>query len=310
MHLRSCIRFHGTCASRMVTYSFLAMCICMHAFCSILRASSSIRFFPFVSVCMQSWPCIRFCPPASVRMHFVLFRRLVQNLGHFLVELQSRHVLVLGRTVLGNELRQRPDIGVAARLEKEDARVAIRQPACRLVAHGVRERDLVHAGANVVVGQARARVADVDDQLRGLARGRRQHGRKGAWGAAVLELEAADGVLEEEGDDAEVGVRPRALNLALEQRLDGHRRVVVEAQLASGARASLHEGARGQLQAHLERRHDLQADGLTHGEIRLHERAELGHVLVGPQIGVFGVVSGAAVKVLLLVAQIVARAAV
>jgi len=171
--------------------------------------------------------------PAWISLHaFVLFCGLVQDLGHSLVELQSRHVLVCGWTVLSDELQQRSDIGVAACLE-EDARVAIRQRACGLVAHSVRERDLVHASADVVVGQARARVADVDDQLQD----RRKHVCKGAWGVAIFELEAADGVLEEEeGDD---GVRPHALDLALQQRLDEHRRVVIEAQLSGGACASL-----------------------------------------------------------------------
>ena len=127
------------------------------------------------------------------------------------MELQRAHLPVLCRTLGPYESGQRPHRRLAMGLEEENRRVPLRQIALLHALHVDRVRDLMEADADDVVGQALEGVADVDDHLVGVLA---DDGHEGAV-AAVLELEPAHRVLEEERDDAEVAVRPGPLREAL-----------------------------------------------------------------------------------------------
>ena len=185
-------------------------------------------------------------------------------------------------------------------LEEEDARVSVLAEALGLALELRGHRHLVHAGLDDAVRPALEGVADVDDHLRGAVGVARQHGDERAWVAAVLELEAANGVLEQQGDDAEVGVRPRALDLALGELLQVRLGVVVEACLAGGGLAAVDERVLGDVEADLHGPHQLEADVLELQEAALHQGLEAWQLLLGRElVGVSLISWRATVEVLL-----------
>ncbi len=104
---------------------------------------------------------------------------------------------------------------------------------------------------------------------------------------AVLELEPAGAVLEEQRDDAEVEVRPDAADGARLQLGDVDGRVVVQAQLAGGggARDEAVEGAGGDGEGGFERGEYVRGGALEGGEGLFHEGAEAGEGAFGGPAG-------------------------
>lgn len=134
----------------------------------------------------------------------------------------------------------------------------------------------MYAGLDDAVGPALEGIADVDDHLRRSVAAPGEHRRKCPWLAAVLELKSADRVLEEQSDDAEIGVRPGSLDLALGELLQVSLGVVVQAQFAGGRDAALDEGVLGDAQPDFHDAHEGDADFLELEEAALHEALEAG----------------------------------
>lgn len=184
--------------------------------------------------------------------------------------------------------------------EEENARVPVRAEALCLVFHAVRHSDLVHARLDNTVSPALEGVADVDHHLGQSVVAPRQHGSKRSGPAAVLELEPADRVLEEQGDNAEVGVRPGALDLTLGELLEVRLGIVVKADLARGGDAALNERALGDAQTNLHNAHERDAHILELGEAALHEALEACKLLLcGPLVRVAVVPWWAGIEVFL-----------
>ena len=129
---------------------------------------------------------------------------------------------------------------------------------------------------------------------------------------AVLEFEPAGGaVLEEEGDDAKVKVRPDAADLPAFQLGDVDGGVVVQAQFAGvgvvGDEAV--EGARGDREGDFERVEDLRSYLFKGFKQVFHECSEAGeHSLWGPACGVLVVCRRSLVEMLLYGRALLARA--
>lgn len=119
--------------------------------------------------------------------------------------------------------------------------------------------------------------------------------------APVLEFQATQAILEEEGDDAEVGVRPSSFDGAASKSFNAHFWIVKHSQFASIRLAHFLDGPRWNMQSDLNSLHDPHASTLSSCEVPLHELLESRQVnFVGPQIGKVGIIGRPTIEVLLL----------
>ena len=116
----------------------------------------------------------------------------------------------------------------------------------------------------------------------------------------ILELEATEGVLEEERDDAEIGVGPSSLDQAFLKRLDRDGRVVEHAQLAGGRNTRVEQGALGDVQADFTCGHDFEARLLGRCKVVLDELFIAWKVVLGIDVWELLVTGRATVEVLLM----------
>lgn len=146
-----------------------------------------------------------------------------------LLVLQSGDLIVLGRVLFSDKMRKRPSRGIATRLEKEHTGVSLRQDALVRGLPGRGRRDLVHASWHHTISPPLHGVTDIDNHLALLAEACWQYGHEGPRQGPVLELEPAAVVLEQQRDNAKVGMRPRALNAAACETHERRWWVVVQA---------------------------------------------------------------------------------
>jgi hypothetical protein len=190
------------------------------------------------------------------------------------------------------------------RLEEEDGRMSdggnVLAATVLSTPKRSRHRNLVNTGLDGIVCPPLQRIADVDYHLGRPAWWSWKHGKKRRWVAAVLHLKPTDMILEKKSYDTEVGMRPRALDLALTQRLDADLRIVQDAKLASVWLAPVHEGTRREFQANFHGCDDLKASALQQLIAYLASVAEPGKiVLFRPSVWVLGIVKRPYVNMLL-----------
>lgn len=238
--------------------------------------------------------------PSESPVHSIIYLPLICSQEFQLVVLPRRDVIILGYLALLQELRQRSHGLGPVRLRKVRDRVPIRDP----VARAWREEHAVARRPQPLVGPTLQAVPDVDDDL---VRVLGQYGQVPPRVGLVLDLEAADRVLEEQGDGAEVGVL-RDAHGALAEGRDVGGRVVVDAQLRRVDAAEVLEEGRAEVHARLDGAEDVEVDlvaGVVEG---LHEGPEAGQVLlVGPPVGVQVVLLGALIERFLSLVRVSGR---
>lgn len=217
------------------------------------------------------------------------------------MKFQSRQVLISPGPLGRDELLHRSNIDLASGLDETGEGLTLGQDALGHVLHVNGRGDLVQTGLEVVVGHVLEAVAHVDVDLSGVLV---HDGDKGVGlGAeAVLDLEAAGVVLEEERDHAKVRVRPGAAVLARGELLRGDGGVVVHAQLVNDGRraAALHQLALGEAEALLQELQHLPAHDVALFQQVLHELTVAWNARLGrPLARVLSVTRRAVVKVLL-----------
>lgn len=171
-----------------------------------------------------------------------------------LLELQRGYLVIARRVLLGHKLRQRSGRRLPARLLEKRTRVPLGHHGPLLV---MRQCHTMQPGLDDTVRPALKGVAGVYDHLGLFARPRRCHGQELAGPGPVLELQPADAILEQQRDDAVVGVRPYSLRVALGQRLGCDLRVPVQGYLAGFLAAAVDKHAGRETHAHLDGGHEL-----------------------------------------------------
>lgn len=121
-----------------------------------------------------------------------------------------------------------PDVGVAVSFSEEGDSEALGHYAFIPFFEGYRSYDVVDSCSEVSVGLVHERVADVDADLGRVASG---YDRQPAAVGTILDLEPSRGILEEQCNEAKVGMRMAALDLARFELLDRQGWVVLDAQL-------------------------------------------------------------------------------
>lgn len=191
------------------------------------------------------------------------------------MQLQSSQLREALRSCLGDELGQRPDVGIAVRLREESDGVTLGKHAVLLVLERHGGRYLVDSGLEMSVGLVHQGVADVHANLGSVACG---NDRQPSTIRAVLDLQPPCGVLEEQRNEAEVGVRVTALELAGLELLRGQGRVVLDAKLVDARLHARRDGPLGQVQAKLNGCQNFAGQRLTGGqEDALHPGVETGY---------------------------------
>lgn len=155
-----------------------------------------------------------------------------QLLNPAVVPLPCRNILmVAARRSSSDELFKRQERSIPVRLPKVSDRVSLRDDlvVARLHAGGI--RDTVARSPEGIVGKPLERVADVDDDIR-VRRG--NHVVERAVLVLVLDLQPAGGVLEEQGERAEVGVLGDARGGAVREGRGRDLGVVQEPELVLG----------------------------------------------------------------------------
>jgi len=142
----------------------------------------------------------------------------------------SRQVLVGTRPFGRDEVLYRPNVNLTAGLDEAGDGLTLWQDALDYVLHVYRGSNLMEARLEVIIGHVLEAIANINvDFGRVLA----HDGDKsiGLGTEAVLYLETARVILEEESDHAKVGVRPSTAVLARGELLSGYRGVIVHAEL-------------------------------------------------------------------------------
>lgn len=202
------------------------------------------------------------------------------------------------------ERRQRVHLGVPRRL----AEIRHGEPLGHLPPRALGLGDAVQARRQLARRPSLQRLGHVDQHLADLAGLDVEEAAAGA--RAVLELQAAHAaaVGEEQRHDAEVEVRPDALDLGRRELGVRDGRVVVDAELGGVGREVLHEGAGCQVESLGERGEDVVGDFLAAGVEGLECWAEQGHGGRGrPAVGEEGVVRGAEVEMFLVPGLVISR---
>lgn len=213
------------------------------------------------------------------------------------MKLQRRNIRVQRRLLLRDKVIDGAHRDLPVGFEEEDGRVALGNIALGDIDHARWDIDLVHTCSYACVGPAREGVARVDDHLV-VVRG--QDRRKREWVASILALEAAQTVLEEQRDDAEVGVWPCAFDGAGFELVDRYGRVVEHAELGCGRLAPLDKRVFGHPESDFACSHDVQGYFLCEFEVSLNEVLIAREVLgAGVLVGEFIVARRTAVKVFL-----------
>ena len=151
------------------------------------------------------------------------------------MKLQPRQVLIDPRPLGGDEVVHRTHINLTSGFDETGNRLTFGQDTVGDVLHIDRGGNLVQTGFEVAVRHVIQTVAHVHQDLGGVFVWQGDESvRVGA--VAVLHFETAGVVLEEEGDHAEVGVRPGATVLARAQLLRGDRGVVIHAEFVDDGR--------------------------------------------------------------------------
>lgn len=143
----------------------------------------------------------------------------------------SNVLMVAARRSSSDELLQGQERSIPVRLAKVGNGISLRDDLVIASLHARGISDAVARSPKGIVGKPLERVADVDDDIR--VRGR-NHVVERAVLVLVLDLEPAGGVLEEQGERAEVGVLGDARGGAVREGRGRDLRVVQEPELVLG----------------------------------------------------------------------------
>ena len=163
-------------------------------------------------------------------------------------EIVAPHHRIVARRIAGaGAAFQAGDLGLEIRIEEEGQRIAV--PA-RRIDHPV------HGRAEAVVGPAHQHVADIDQEHAGPV------GRIDPFAVAGLDLKAADIVLRQDGDEAEIAVRRGAELFRV--GFGRQRRIVQRPHETHRIAVARGEEAFRQVERGLEQRQEPEAEG-RHG---------------------------------------------
>lgn len=158
---------------------------------------------------------------------------LDQNLGHSLMKVQSRNVVVPSRIICANKLRQCTDHRLTISFKKEDVGTSCGKNAIPRVSilrgELLRNPHLMHTSMDNIICQPLKGVANIDgDFIRGLS----EKGKKLSGVVAVFIFQPTASVLEQQSDDSKISVRPSPSSLTLIESSQADRRVIIVPQFA------------------------------------------------------------------------------